>query len=126
MQDLDTGGHDAHAQVAKAPVLPSPSTLVALLISIDQGRTWQVSGTFSLPTARYDAAARLFLMTAMSVTAEEDVTDVLWQAQAWAVGEGEAASLDTPPLVSLRSDGQLSNEDALHPLPTPMTPPEAS
>ncbi|MDP4504208.1 hypothetical protein [Nonomuraea turcica] len=85
---------------------------MTLLVSIDQGKTWQVSGTLNLPTVRYDAAARLFLMTAMTMAAEEHATSVVWQAQAWAAREGEQVPPRTPPVVSLRSDGQPTNSKA--------------
>lgn len=103
----------------EAAVLPRQSALLALLLSADAGRTWQVSGTLRLPTVRYDAVARLFLMTAMSTTVDESAPQMVWQTQVWAVEEGEALPLDTPPVVSLRSDGQLSQTVPSSQLPSP-------
>jgi hypothetical protein len=117
MQALDTDPHHLRVQPTGAPVLPGESVLVALLVSVDQGKTWRVSGTLNLPTVRYDAAARLFLMTAMSMAAEERATNVVWQAQAWAIAEGEEVPPNTPPVVSLRSDGQPTNVESPHQLP---------
>jgi hypothetical protein len=53
------------------------------------------------------------------MVAEESAINVMWQAQVWAIGEGEELSPDTPPVVSLRSDGQLPNVDLPHQLPPP-------
>ncbi|MFI7109699.1 hypothetical protein ACIBK9_25565 [Nonomuraea sp. NPDC050227] len=119
MQALNAALRPAFHQPAGASVLPRRSALLALLVSSDAGRTWQLSGTLGLPTDRYDAVARLFLMTAMSTSANEGVTQVVWQAQVWAVDEGEAPTADTPPVVSLRSDGQLPQTGLSHQLPSP-------
>ncbi|MEQ4726033.1 hypothetical protein [Nonomuraea sp. B19D2] len=119
MQTLDAEPHHVFTQPAMTPVLPGELVLVTLLVSLDQGRTWRVSGTLKLPTVRYETAARLFLMTAMSMAAEDDPTNVVWQAHAWSIGEGKEIPFDTPPLVSLRSDGQPSNAYLPHRLPPP-------
>ncbi|WP_327591355.1 hypothetical protein OHA25_60500 (plasmid) [Nonomuraea sp. NBC_00507] len=106
MQALDADRHEVRARSAGVPVLPGGSTWLTLLVSIDRGETWQASGTLNLPTARYDAAARLFLMTAMSTAAEDHAVGVVWQALAWPAREGEDCPPATPPIVSLRSDGE--------------------
>ncbi|HUR07988.1 MAG TPA: hypothetical protein VM347_35970 [Nonomuraea sp.] len=108
MHALDADSHNVRARPVDAPVLPRASCLVALQWSNDQGKTWQESGALNLPTSRYDSAARLFLMTAMTMAAEDHATNVVWQAHAWAVHEGEVPAPGAAPVVSLRSDGEPS------------------
>ncbi|NRQ32976.1 hypothetical protein HII36_14165 [Nonomuraea sp. NN258] len=119
MQALDADHRHAFANPAGTPVLAGRSVLLALRVSTDKGRTWRASGALNLPTDRYEAAARLFLMTAMSTTPEDLGADVVWQVQAWLVDEGEDVAAGAPPLVSLRSDGRLPSADVSQPLPPP-------
>ncbi|WP_171075075.1 hypothetical protein [Nonomuraea basaltis] len=121
MQALDADLHQLRARPAGVPVLPGASTWLALLVSIDRGQTWQASGTLNLPTVRYDAAARLFLMTAMTTAAEDHAEGVVWQALAWPASEGEECPPSTPPVVSLRSDGEPASSNAPNQLPPPLT-----
>ncbi|WP_113704730.1 hypothetical protein [Nonomuraea lactucae] len=112
MQPLDADPHRLRARPADVPVLPGASTWLTLLVSTDRGKTWQPSGTLNLPTVRYDAATRLFLMTAMSTAAEDYAAGVVWQALAWPAREGEECPPATPPVVSLRSDGEPVTSNA--------------
>ncbi|GAA4945746.1 hypothetical protein HD597_006721 [Nonomuraea thailandensis] len=110
MQALGEDHHLARARPAGVPVLPGDSAWVALLVSFDRGQTWRPSGTLNLPTAQCDTAARLFLMTAMSMATEDHALNVVWQVLAWPAREGQECPSAAPPIVSLRSDGEVPGQ----------------
>lgn len=85
---------------------PSSECLVSLELSIDQGETWLTGGTLTIPTSRYDAAARAFLVAAM--TTSDQAMDVLWQVKVWQREVGTRLPPSGTPNVVLRSDGHPS------------------